>query len=177
QPTQNTAPAVAEQPASASAAAPRPLLTEGEPTRLVIPSIGIDAAVIPVGWNVIERNGQQFSIWQVADFAVGWHKTTPALGQIGNTVMAGHHNVNGEVFRDLVNLEVGDKVIAYSEGEMREYEVELKTIIKEKGEPPEVRRRNAQWISPTDDERLTFVTCWPYTNNTHRVIVVAKPTT
>jgi sortase A len=177
QPTQNTAPAVAEQPASVSAAAPRPLLTEGEPTRLVIPSIGIDAAVIPVGWNVIERNGQQFSIWQVADFAVGWHKTTPALGQVGNTVMAGHHNVNGEVFRDLVNLEVGDKVFAYSEGEMREYEVELKTIIKEKGEPPEVRRRNAQWISPTDDERLTFVTCWPYTNNTHRVIVVAKPTT
>lgn len=25
------------------------------------------------------------------------------------------------------------------------------------------------------DERLTFVTCWPYTNNTHRVIVVAEP--
>jgi sortase (surface protein transpeptidase) len=23
---------------------------------------------------------------------------------------------------------------------------------------------------------LTLVTCWPYTNNTHRVIVIAKPT-
>jgi len=146
----------------------------GIPTRLVIPSISIDAEIVPVGWSVIERNGQEYSIWQVADFAVGWHKTTAILGQPGNTVMAGHHNVNGEVFRDLVNVEVGDKVTAYSGGQAFEYVVEVKTIVPEKGEPVEVRRRNAEWIAPTDDERLTFVTCWPYTNNTHRVIVVAK---
>ena len=30
-------------------------------------------------------------------------------------------------------------------------------------------------LAPTDDVRVTLVTCWPYTNNTHRVIVVAKP--
>jgi sortase A len=53
--------------------------------------------------------------------------------------------------------------------------VDFKTIVKEKGESVEVRRKNAQWIAPTNDERLTLVTCWPYTNNTHRVIVVAKP--
>jgi sortase (surface protein transpeptidase) len=23
---------------------------------------------------------------------------------------------------------------------------------------------------------VTLVTCWPYTNNTHRVMVIAKPT-
>ncbi len=147
------------------------------PSRLVISSVGIDADIIPVGWTVIQRNGQEYSIWQVADHAVGWHKTTASLGQPGNTVMAGHHNVNGEVFKDLVNVEVGDKVITYANGQAYEYTVELKTIVKEKGEPVEVRRRNAKWISPTDDERLTFVTCWPYTNNTHRVIVVAKPAT
>ena len=150
---------------------------EGIPSRLVIPSVGIDSEVIPVGWNVVEKDGLQYSIWRVADYAVGWHNTTAMLGQTGNTVMAGHHNVNGEVFRDLVNVEVGDKVIVYAGDQKFEYEVELKTIVKEKGEPAEVRRRNAQWIAPTDDERLTFVTCWPYTNNTHRVIVVAKPTT
>jgi sortase A len=146
-----------------------------EPTRLTIPSVGIDSSVTPVGWTVIEKDGQEYSIWQVADEVVGWHKTTPPLGSAGNTVMTGHHNVSGEVFRDLVNVEVGDKVVAYSGGQKFEYTVELKTIVKEKGEPVEVRRRNAQWIAPTDDERLTFVTCWPYTNNTHRVIVVAKP--
>jgi len=145
------------------------------PTRLVIESVGIDSDIIPVGWEVVEQSGQQYSIWQVADFAVGWHKTSASLGQPGNTVMAGHHNVQGEVFRDLVNVEVGDKVVVYADGQAVDYVVDLKTIVKEKGEPLEVRQRNAQWIAPTDDERLTFITCWPYTNNTHRVIVVARP--
>ena len=157
-------------------ATPVPVSVEGAaPTRLVIESVDIDADVIAVGWQVVEQNGQQYSIWQVADYAVGWHKTTAALGRPGNTVMAGHHNVNGEVFRDLVNIEVGDRVVAYAGDTKFEYEVELKTIVKEKGESLEARQRNAQWIAPTDDERLTFVTCWPYTNNTHRVIVIAKP--
>jgi sortase A len=169
-----TQPAAPPTPPPA-APAPKPPTDAGVPTHLVIESIGIDSDVIPVGWQVVEQNGQQFSIWQVADFAIGWHETTAPLGQPGNTVMAGHHNVNGEVFRDLVNIEVGDKVVAYSGNQKFEYVVELKTIVKEKGEPLEVRQRNAQWIAPTNDERLTLVTCWPYTNNTHRVIVVAKP--
>lgn len=148
---------------------------DGIPTHLRIDSVGIDSEIVPVGWNIIQRDGREYSIWQVADYAVGWHKTTALLGQAGNTVMAGHHNVNGEVFRDLVNVEVGDKVIVSSGGKTLEYVVDLKTIVKEKGESAEVRRRNAQWIAPSEDERLTLVTCWPYTNNTHRVIVVAKP--
>jgi sortase A len=53
--------------------------------------------------------------------------------------------------------------------------VEEKLILKEKGEPPEVREQNTAWIAPTEDERLTMVTCWPYTNNTHRLVIVAKP--
>ncbi|MBE7550440.1 MAG: sortase [Anaerolineales bacterium] len=162
-------------PPPAPAPNPVPAGGNGVPTRLVVESVGIDTKVIPVGWQVVEQNGHQFSIWQVADYAAGWHETTALLGQPGNTVMAGHHNVNGEVFRDLVNVEVGDKVTVYAGDQKFEYVVDLKTIVKEKGEPIEVRQRNAQWIASTTDERLTLVTCWPYTNNTHRVIVVAKP--
>ncbi len=181
QPVQNPAPtpvpptATPPPPPPAAPAPESPPAIGDAPTRLVIDSVGIDSEVIPIGWSVVEQNGQQYSIWQVADYAVGWHKTTAPLGQPGNSVMAGHHNVNGEVFRDLVNIEVGDKVTAYAGDKKYEYVVELKTIVKEKGEPLEVRQRNAQWIAPTNDERLTFVTCWPYTNNTHRVIVVARP--
>ncbi len=145
------------------------------PSRLIINSIGLDSEIIPVGWSVVQKDGFEYSIWQVADYAVGWHKTSAPLGQPGNTVMAGHHNVNGEVFRDLVNVEVGDKITIYSGGNKYEYMVDLKTIVKEKGESVENRKRNAQWIAPTEDERITLVTCWPYTNNTHRVIVVARP--
>ncbi|MBN1218159.1 MAG: sortase [Anaerolineae bacterium] len=152
-----------------------PSAESGVPTRLVIESVGIDSAVVSVGWYVVEQAGRQYSIWNVADNAVGWHKTSARLGQPGNSVMTGHHNVKGEVFRDLVNVEVGDKVVVYSGEQAYEYTVELKTIVKEKGESIDVRRQNAQWIATTNDERLTLVTCWPYTNNTHRVIVVAKP--
>ena len=67
----------------------------------------------------------------------------------------------------MVDLYVGDMDYRY--------QVQQKLIVKEKGESVEVRQQNAQWIAPTDDVRLTLVTCWPYTNNTHRVIVVAKP--
>ncbi len=150
-------------------------IDEITPTRLVIPSVDIDATVIPVGWRLVEQNGKQYSIWGVADYAIGWHNTSARPGQAGNMVMAGHHNINGEVFRNLVNAEVGDDVVLYTGEQARRYKIELKTIVKEKGEPAEVRQRNAQWISPTTDERMTLVTCWPYTNNTHRVIVVAKP--
>ncbi len=173
---QPAATATPAPPAPANQPPPAPAPAAGAaPTHLKIESVGIDAEVISVGWQVVEQGGQQYSIWQVADYAVGWHKTTAPLGQPGNTVMAGHHNVQGEVFRDLVNVEVGDKVLVQAGDKTYQYVVELKTIVKEKGEPLEARRRNAQWIAPTDDERLTFVTCWPYTNNTHRVIVVAKP--
>jgi sortase A len=167
----------APPPVAAPPSNPRPEPGAGDliPTHLVIDSVGIDADIVSVGWNVVEQNGQQYSVWQVADYAVGWHKTSALLGSTGNTVMAGHHNVNGEVFRDLVNVEVGDRIVVYSGDYAFEYIVELKTIVKEKGEPVEVRQRNAQWIAPTNDERITLVTCWPYTNNTHRVIVVAKP--
>ena len=153
-------------------------ITDGSsvlPTYLKVPSVGIDSSIITVGWNIVEQNGQQYSVWQVADNAVGWHKTSAPLGQNGNTVMAGHHNVRGEVFRDLVNVEVGDKITAYAGNQVYEYEVTFKTIVKEKGESLDMRIKNAQWIAPTDDERITLVTCWPYTSNTHRVIVVAKP--
>jgi sortase A len=154
---------------------PAPQPREGMPTRLVIPAVAIDSKIIPVGWELVEQNGQQFSMWRVADFAVGWHDTSALPGYPGNTVMAGHHNINGEVFKNLVNVEVGDEVDIYVDDQLLKYVVELKTIVKEKGEPAEVRRKNAEWIAETQDERLTMITCWPYTNNTHRVIVVAKP--
>jgi LPXTG-site transpeptidase (sortase) family protein len=168
-------PTAAPQQPAVPAPAPQPPGAAALPTHLVINSVGIDSDIIPVGWSIIQKDGFEYSIWQVADYAVGWHKTSVPLGQPGNTVMAGHHNVNGEVFRDLVNVEVGDAVTIYSGNQKFEYVVELKTIVKEKGEPVSVRKENAKWISPTDDERVTFVTCWPYTSNTHRVIVVARP--
>ena len=38
-----------------------------------------------------------------------------------------------------------------------------------------MREENGRWIQPSDDERLTLVTCWPADSNTHRLILVAVP--
>jgi sortase A len=154
---------------------PPPPAANGGPTRVVVESVGIDTPVIPVGWSVVEQNGQQYSVWDVADYAGGWHNTSALPGQPGNTVLSGHHNIKGEVFRYLVDVQEGDEVDLYVDDAVYRFYVEQKLIVKEKGEPVDVRRQNAQWIAPTGDVRVTLVTCWPYTNNTHRVIVVARP--
>lgn len=145
------------------------------PTRLVISSISLDSPIVPVGWKTTVENGQKYTLWEVADYAVGWHKTSAYPGQAGNTVLAGHHNIKGEVFRYLVDVAPGDEVDLYAGEGVYKYKVTEKLILREKDMPEEVRLQNAQWIASTKDERLTLVTCWPYTNNTHRVIVVAKP--
>ncbi len=154
---------------------PSPPPASSGPTRVVIKSVGIDTPVTPIGWSVVEQNGREYSVWDVADYVAGWHETSAPPGQPGNTVLSGHHNIKGEVFRYLVDVQEGDEVDLYVGDAVYQYYVEQKLIVKEKGEPLEVRRQNAQWIASTNDVRVTLVTCWPYTNNTHRVIVVAKP--
>ncbi len=150
--------------------------TPDVPSRLVIPAIGLDAPVETVSWSVVTQSGQPVSMWDVPNrFAAGWLKTTARVGERGNTVLDGHHNIAGEVFRDLVNLQQGDTIQVWAGDHIRDYVVSLLKILPEKGQPIEVRLENARWIQPTKDERLTLVTCWPYTNNTHRLVVVALP--
>jgi len=142
------------------------------PTRIVISAINLDAPIETVGWSEV----QGVSTWDIPNhFAAGWLKTSAPLGSMGNTVLDGHHNIYGEVFRHLVDLKAGDLIEIYSGDQSFAYEVTALHILPDRDQPPEVRRRNAVWIQPTLDERLTLVTCWPYTNNTHRLIVVAKP--
>lgn len=145
------------------------------PTRLELPSINVDTDVIAIGWQVVtQANGSQVSEWEVADYAAGWHKNSALPGQRGNVVLSGHNNIQGAVFRKLYTLASGDIARLWSGGQQYDYVVEEVMILEEKNAPLEQRQRNAQWIQPFDDDRLTLVSCWPENNNTHRVVVVAK---
>lgn len=142
------------------------------PTRIVISAINLDAPIEPVGWSLADG----VNVWDIPNhFAAGWLKTSASLGRPGNTVLDGHHNIFGEVFRYLVDLKPHDVIKVYSKNQLFSYEVVALQILPDRDQPIEVRRQNAVWIQPTLDERLTLVTCWPYANNTHRLIVVAKP--
>lgn len=149
----------------------------GQPTRIVIPTIDVDAPVVPIGMQAFESDGQTYYQWQVPSaYKAGWHNTSARLGHVGNTVLNGHHNIYGEVFRHLVDLEAGDEIVMHDPEITYTYLVDQVLILEEQGQPISVRRENAQWIEATDDERLTLVTCWPYSDNSHRVIVIAYPT-
>jgi LPXTG-site transpeptidase (sortase) family protein len=146
------------------------------PRELIIPKIQLEAPIQPVSYKSVEVDGKTYEQWFAPDSPiVGWHQTSAQLGTSGNTVLNGHHNIFGEVFRDLSELEVGDQIVIQSGQKVFEYVVGTTLIVPERNQSIETRLENARWIQPSSDERITIVTCWPYESNTHRVIVVAVP--
>lgn len=127
----------------------------------------------------IEENGKtyEFVQWEAPDEeAVGWHTDSARLGVIGNTVLNGHHNSYGRVFRNLAYLQEGDYIQVYGDdGKWYTYVVANKMVLPEWNVTLEKRMENAAWILPSQDERLTLITCWPEQTNSHRLIIVAKP--
>ncbi len=145
------------------------------PQRIVVPAIELDAPVVPMRWHNVVRNGQEFTEWDIPDYAAGFQIGSALPGQPGNTVIAGHHNIKGRVFDRLWNLVPGDSIYLYTAENVFHYVVEDMFFLRELGASPEQRRQNAVWIGPSLDERLTLVTCWPPTGNAYRLIVIAKP--
>lgn len=163
--------APAAQPVARTAAGP-----VGMPDRIVLPSIKVDTPVVELGWSQKKaRDGQVFSEWDVADYAAGWHKNSALPADGGNVVLSGHNNIKGAVFRKLDQLERGDLITLYVGEVAYGYAVDQVLIVPEKRATPEQRKENAAWIQPTEDDRLTLVSCWPRDDNTHRIIVVAYP--
>jgi LPXTG-site transpeptidase (sortase) family protein len=161
---------------------PAPLFLEPDhpvgliPDRLVISSIGLDAPILPTKVKKVDFEGQTYYQWLAPNKpAVGWHDSSALLGLPGNTVLNGHHNVYGEVFKDLVKIHEGDLIEVHSGEQVFKYRVALAMLVPERFKSLSVRLENARWILPTADERLTLITCWPADSNTHRVIIVALP--
>lgn len=144
------------------------------PQRLLIPVIGMNVAIEPADSSIIQFEGKRYLQWQAPNGnAPGWQTDSAGLGVPGNTVMYGHHNVGGKVFENLHKLEVGQRLQLKSGDELFTYRIVLTMILEERNQPLEVRLDNAKWLMPSSDERVTLVTCWPATGNSHRVIVVA----
>jgi sortase A len=145
------------------------------PVRIRIPSINLDADVVEVEYDPNEASEGMANLWDVADWAAGFHLGSAYPGHRGNIVIAGHNNIRGRVFRHLLDLLPGDDIYLYADGQEYHYQVTQRLLLKEQGMPPEVQRENAKWIEPTLDERLTLVSCWPFIRPDHRVVVVARP--
>jgi sortase A len=153
-----------------------PKVVPQQPARIVIPAIQLDAPVSPVEWEHTEVDGTLVSQWQSPEeYAAGWHNTSAPLGKPGNTVLNGHHNAWGRVFGRLIDVEPGDSVMLYAGSQAFLYTVVQTMLLEEAGQSLEQRLENARWLLASPDERVTLITCWPPSGNSHRLVVIALP--
>lgn len=144
---------------------------EINPSRLVVPSLEVDAPVIEVGQL---ENGQM----GVPDDGeeVGWYEPGTMPGGSGNSVLAGHvDDLEGPaVFATLTEVEIGDQIFVYDEsGEELIFEVDrIESYPFDDAPLSEIFGR-------TDEQRLNLITCTgiynPDTrNHDERLVVYSK---
>ena len=149
---------------------------ENSPDRIIIEAIGLDAPVVKAETVITRVDNKEVIQFLVPEkFAAGWYDASAVLGEPGNTVISGHHNAFGKVFEHLIDLKEGEPFILKSGGKEFSYTIVKRLVVKEKNEPLRVRLENARWMMPTDDERVTLITCWPKRTNSHRLIIVGFP--
>jgi LPXTG-site transpeptidase (sortase) family protein len=95
---------------------------QSKPTKIKIPSIGVDASVGELGLNTDQTIEVPKNVWEV-----GWYKYSPSPGYTGPSVMVGHKDaITGKaVFYDLKNIKVGDSItIEHEDGTTAVFKVD-----------------------------------------------------
>ena len=122
-------------------------------TRIVIPSIQIDAPIVQGdGWEQLRRG-------------VGQHVGTASPGQKGNLVLSAHNDIFGEIFKDLDMLLPGDTVTINTMGEQFTYVINETEIV----EPTAVNVMDTT-TAPT----LTLISCYPYLIDNKRIVIFGE---
>ena len=157
---------------------PTPLVrlpSNSPPTRLSIPGISLDIPVIPVGVKTISDVGGSRVVWADVPNAAAFHQTSAYPGNPGNTVLNGHRDILGSVFRHLNKVDVGDEILVYVGDSEYPYTVTEKLVVPEAFASARQREENLRLIGHIPEERLTLITCTPIGLATHRLLVIAKP--
>ena len=149
---------------------PQPLLRDGEElqlaseaTRVRIASVGIDAAVRPVGY--VFRQGELQ--YDVPRLGAGHYSGTVAPGDAGNAVIAGHVSSRSgpAVFRELPKVRIGEIVEVFRGGKIYRYSItEMRVVAADA----------TAVMAQTQDATLTLITCSPGGSFQKRFVVVGK---
>jgi sortase A len=137
------------------AVTPQPIPTPGpgQPTRIQIPALNVDAQIV------------QGDSWDQLKKGVGHHLETANPGERGNLVLSAHNDIFGELFRHLDELAPGDEVIVYSGEQRYRYMVSQTRIIA----PTQV-----DVMLPTQDPTITLISCYPYLVDNKRIVVFGQ---
>jgi len=141
-----------------------------------IPALNVDGRVVPVGWRINYSDDYQSGEfeWDSPGPNVGW-VITSALPDVktGNVVLYGHNNLYEKIFENLARLVKGDKVYLQTGDQRWEYEVRNILFLPIIGANKEQLKKYQKYLQPTQDARVTLISCWPPISNTHRVVVIA----
>jgi len=134
---------------------PLPVPTPGPEhgTRIQILAVGVDAPLV------------EGDDWESLKQGAGHHIGSANPGERGNCVISAHNDIFGEIFRNLVDVDLGDEILVHTTGHVYHYVVTQKRVI----EPTDV-----DVMAPTSGPVLTLITCYPYGIDTHRVVVIAE---
>jgi sortase (surface protein transpeptidase) len=145
------------------------------PTRIRVPSVGVDATIVPVGVD-----GRGFMVIPDEVRKVGWYRFGPAPGDpAGAAVIAGHVDTKeqgaGALF-PLRGIDVGDRITVTVAARDLQFRVAAKqTIVKRRLPVEELFARDGA-------PRLVVITCGgPFipelSSYRDNLVVVATPTT
>jgi sortase A len=134
-------------------AQPVPPPATAPPTRIVIPSIKVDAPVT-------EGTG-----WESLKYRVGHHPGTANPGERGNLVLAAHNDVYGEIFRYLPDVPLGEIVTVYAGEQVYRYRIAARRIILPS---------QGEVMLPTTGPTLTLISCYPYLIDTYRIVLFGE---
>jgi len=152
----------AAQEGEQTAAKSLPGLPANEPatpaTRLVIPSLGVDAPVVLLPL----RDGT----WDISQLTqdVGHLQGTASPGEDSNVVLAGHITLTQGgygPFKDLAQLKSGDEIEVYAGSQGYRYVVEAVKVV----DPQDV-----EITYPTDRPLLTLITCANWDQDAQRYL-------
>jgi len=132
--------------------APTPVPSSAPVDRLVIPKIGVDAAIVVLG---VDKNGVMQD--PKGPREVAWYNFSAHPGWTGNAVFAGHvdyHDYGPAVFWKLRELHAGDEVdVRLADGSVFKYAVVSLSVYTAGEEPVQ------EIVGPTDSEVMTMITC------------------
>lgn len=144
-------------------------------TRLVIPRINRNVPIVQVrAENLLKRNWDYLEkdIMEALRYGIVHFPGTAMPGEHGNIALTGHSSYfpwdSGrfkDVFALLHEVQMGDKILLYHKQTKYIYEVSDIKIVK----PDDINV-----LDPTEDDRLTLITCTPIGTDLRRLVVTAK---
>ncbi len=113
-------------------------------------------------------------MWDSPGYSAGFFSEQRRAGAGGNIVFYGHNNILGGIFRNLSSLQPGDEITITNGVASWRYAVERADIFQVAGTSASEQLAQMAYFASTPDERVTLLSCYPFTSNTRRVAVVAK---